>query len=374
MRFENTTTRAAARWVQRPGTCSDVFYHRPTGRIVKGMLPVGESGVYTSPKFWDKAPLKAYFDYTNLCNLECSHCITNSSPHADTSIEMPTSRVIQLVQELAGLGVLEIAMAGGEPLVHPEWREILASVTMSGVNLILTSNGTRMTEKVVSDLVKIAPLEVRVSFDGGPRLHNAIRGKAVYEKAIAGVSRLVASGISTAARLTLVNGGEEELPQLCADLANAGVNRMKVAIIKDAGRASYGDGRSYLMDLPGPVVTQRFKAIGAEFGLDVQLSLDDFVVEAEESHDPKLRDNERPNCGAGFETCHISPQGDVLGCVTIPGMGFGNLAKKNFREVWESKVAADYRKKAHDSGARRICDALNAPRLESSRIGLSLVS
>lgn len=371
--------RLAATWVKRPSGCSDVFYHRSTGRIVKGSLPLDESGgngIYASPTFWDKAPLRAYFDYTNLCNLECSHCITNSSPHADTNIELSTKRVLELIQEFEAMGVLEIQVSGGEPLVHPEWRNILSCITMSGLNLILTTNGTRLTDKVVADLVAIKPLEVRVSFDGGPLLHDEIRGKGVYAKAIAGAERLVKSGINTTARFTLVRDGEREIPQLCADLKKIGVERLKVAVVKEAGRAATGEGRNHLRDLPTLEIAAAVKKLGEKHGMDVQLSLDDFPVSVEDSHDPKLRDSERANCGAGFDTCYISPQGDVLGCVTIPGLGFGNLKKLSFRDVWESRIASDYRHKAEASGARRICDALNKPAAEqeTGRIGLMLVS
>ncbi|WP_020471230.1 radical SAM protein [Zavarzinella formosa] len=367
--------RLAATWVRRPSGCSDVYYHRPTGRIVKGSLPAEATSVYSSLAFWDKAPLRAYFDYTNLCNLECSHCITNSSPHADTAIELSTSRVLELIQEFEAMGVLEVQISGGEPLVHPDWRNILSCVTMSGMNLILTTNGTRLTDKVVADLTAVRPLEVRVSFDGGPNLHDQIRGKGVYAKAMAGAARLAASGIQTTARFTLVKDGEREIPKLCEDLKKIGINRLKVAVVKEAGRAAIGDGRHHLRELPTLVVASRLKALGESCGMDVQLSLDDFPVTVEESHDPKLRDSERANCGAGFDTCYISPQGDVLGCVTIPGMGFGNLKKLSFRDVWESRVAADYRHKAESSGARRICDALNKPAAdrEEGRIGLMLV-
>jgi MoaA/NifB/PqqE/SkfB family radical SAM enzyme len=284
--------------------------------------------------------------------------------------------VLELIQELGSLGVLEIQMSGGEPLVHHDWRDILSCVTLSGVNLILTTNGTRLTDKTVADLVTIKPLEVRVSFDGAAPLHDAIRGKGAYAKALAGATRLVASGIPTAARFTLVNGGESELPALCADLEKCGVQRLKVAIIKEAGRAAEGHGRDLLRGaMPTLELAQRLKQLGGATGLDVQLSLDDFPVDVEESHDPKLRDAERPNCGAGFETCYISPRGEVLGCVTIPNMGFGNLALRSFRDVWESRLASDYRQQATAAGARRICDALNHPqqKLETSRVTLALV-
>lgn len=371
MFLQSTSSRLSADWVQRSSGCSLVNYHRPTGKITRGALTEGT--VYSAATFWEKAPLRAYFDYTNLCNLHCAHCITSSGPDARTDLELSTPRVLEIIQELAALGVFEIQVSGGEPLVHHDWREILACITMSGTNLILTTNGTRLTDRTVADLLAIKPLEVRVSFDGAESLHDSIRGRGAYAKAIAGVSRLVASGIPTAARFTLVQNGELELPKLCDDLAKVGVQRLKVAVIKEAGRAAEGHGRELLRALPTLDLANGLKRLGGNTGIDIQLSMDDFPVDVEVSHDPKLRDAERPNCGAGFETCYIAPRGDVLGCVTIPGMGFGNVRDRSFRDVWESRVAGEYRHQATASGARRLCDALNAPTLATSRLTLALV-
>ncbi|MGH8933497.1 MAG: SPASM domain-containing protein [Egibacteraceae bacterium] len=99
-------------------------------------------------------------------------------------------------------------------------------------------------------------------------------------------------------------------------------------------------------------------ALGQAQDLRVQLSSDDFPVSAADANDPKLRDNDQPNCGAGFETCYVSPRGQLLGCVTIPQIDFGDLHTRPFLEVWNSRQAAAYRHRAAATDQRRLCDAL----------------
>ena len=114
------TNREPAVWIKRPGREPGTvyYYRRPDGRLFKGLPPdleqLGES-VYTSANFLPAAPLKVYFDFTNRCNLSCRHCITSSSPTVDTSNELRTSRITELVREMADMGCLELATGGGMP-------------------------------------------------------------------------------------------------------------------------------------------------------------------------------------------------------------------------------------------------------------------
>jgi len=316
------------------------------------------TSVYTSPHFVGTAPLKVYFDFTNRCNLSCRHCITSSSPHVDIAGELPPERIISLVNEMAQLGVLELATGGGEPLFHPHWTVLFESVTDAGMNLIVTTNGLLLTKKAIEELKRIAPLEIRVSFDGGPELHEHVRGANTYRRALRGLERLVSSQISATARLTLCRGAEEELPALFSDLQATGVGNIKIAVVKPAGRAATQTGSHLVGGIPGRDRAADLIGLGEQFGLTVQLSADDFPLSIIDAGDPKLRDIERPNCGAGFESCYITPKGQILGCVVLPELGFGELQSQSFRTVWEGKLAREYRQSADGVTTRRLCDGM----------------
>ncbi len=182
-----TRDRKQAYWVKRPGRAprSEYYYRRHDGILLQSAPPLSEPGnraIYTSTKFLPSAPLKIYFDFTNRCNLSCRHCITSSSPTVDTSDELSPTRITELIMEIAELGALELATGGGEPFFHPEWERLFHAVVEVGLNLIITTNGLRLTADVVRVLREVEPLEMRVSFDGGPKLHEHIRGKNTYRR------------------------------------------------------------------------------------------------------------------------------------------------------------------------------------------------
>lgn len=355
--------RCSAYWIKRPGRVSGrwYYYRRHDGVLFDGQPPLPKirtGSIYTSTAFLGIAPLKTYFDFTNRCNLSCRHCITSSSPHVDTSEELSTERIKELIAEIARIGVLEVATGGGEPLMHPDWASLFRAVTASGLNLIVTTNGLRLTDPATRMLKNINPLEIRVSFDGGPFMHEHIRGKNTYKRAMRGLERLIDANINCTARLTLCRGAEDELPILFDDLRSIGVSTVKIAVVKRAGRAATESGSYLVSGLPSQTEGYALIELGAKFGLTVQLSSDDFPVSVVDARDLKLRDAERQNCGAGLETCYITPKGQILGCVVMPDLRFGQLQTQSFVEVWEGTVAADYRRRATGTSNRRLCDAI----------------
>jgi MoaA/NifB/PqqE/SkfB family radical SAM enzyme len=359
--FPIASNRVDASWIERPavGPGGKLFYRLKDGKqFWANNLPQITEPVFSSDSFQITAPLKAYFDFTYRCNLECLHCITESSPFVDISTELSTKRIFKLTSELANIGALEIATAGGEPFIHPDWKDIFKQVKSVGMNLIVTTNGTLLTPLKVEELKQIDPLEARVSFEGGPAFHDRIRGNGTYSRAMRGLENLVETGINSTARLTLCRGVNEDLPILFEDLTKIGVQTVKIAVVKEAGRASvksFGELWDYS---PDEEAAAWLISLGKKHGLQVQLSADDFPVPTEDSNDPKLRCPERTNCGAGFESCYISPNGEVLGCVTMPDLAFGLLHTESFLSVWQGKLAESYRQLAKAANDRRLCDSL----------------
>jgi MoaA/NifB/PqqE/SkfB family radical SAM enzyme len=269
---------------------------------------------------------------------------------------------------MADLGVLELATGGGEPFLHPEWEKLFRVVTEVGLNLIITTNGLRLTPDVIQTLKEVEPLEVRVSFDGGPNLHEHVRGRNTYSRALRGLRLLSENGLHSAARLTLCSGVEDELPVLFGDLVATGVKQVKIAMVKRAGRAATIEGSHLLDTLPDKRYAANLVLLGQQHGLSVQLSADDFPLSILDAGDPKLRDAETRNCGAGLETCYITPRGQLLGCVVIPNIGFGRLDTQSFREVWEGRIAANYRLRAGTVATRRLCDSVTMLKSDADAI------
>ena len=97
-------------------------------------------------KWGHQAYIKVEWNLGKRCNYDCSYCPAsihdNSSPHTDIEILKAT------VDKLMTLGKpIRISFTGGEPTVHPKFRELLLYCNAVGVSWIsVTTNGTLPAE------------------------------------------------------------------------------------------------------------------------------------------------------------------------------------------------------------------------------------
>jgi MoaA/NifB/PqqE/SkfB family radical SAM enzyme len=71
------------------------------------------------------------------CNLACTYC----NEYDDFSPPVPTQTMIDRINRLADLGTGIITISGGEPLLHPDLDDIIATMRRRGVIAGLITNG-----------------------------------------------------------------------------------------------------------------------------------------------------------------------------------------------------------------------------------------
>jgi uncharacterized protein len=148
-----------------------------------------------------------YLHMTFSCNLHCTHCYADANPDAD--VYYPVENIPALAREVAGLGFRHLVITGGEPLIHPErdnMLDLLSSVR-KGVKPLLTVLRTNLVMPLDDQLLtKVASStdEVVVSVDGNQETHDARRGDGSFQKTIANLRRLVASGGSSSVSIATV--------------------------------------------------------------------------------------------------------------------------------------------------------------------------
>ena len=88
-------------------------------------------------------------DLTTQCNLTCPACFTSSSPHATSYL--PLANVERAVKTAIARenGHLDVVMlSGGEPTVHPAFREIVERLAPLPITRILVNtNGLRLANE-----------------------------------------------------------------------------------------------------------------------------------------------------------------------------------------------------------------------------------
>jgi radical SAM protein with 4Fe4S-binding SPASM domain len=114
-------------------------------------------------KLWKgKAPLISALDMelTERCNLNCIHCYINQ-PADNGSVkkrELSTEKVKAVLSEAASLGCLMVRFTGGEPLLREDFEEIYLFSRNLGLKVLLFTNATLVTPRLVETFSRIPPL------------------------------------------------------------------------------------------------------------------------------------------------------------------------------------------------------------------------
>ena len=159
--------------------------------------------------------------FTRGCNLRCPYChnpelVLGEAPAGMLSFD----RVLDILK--ARRNVLGgVCVTGGEPLLHPEIKEVLRAIRATGLKVKLDTNGT-LPEALASAEVDYVALDVKTSPDkyglvAGPEA--PAYGEAVKES----IRYLLASGKDYEFRTTLGPGivGLEDIKEISRLVAGA---------------------------------------------------------------------------------------------------------------------------------------------------------
>jgi cyclic pyranopterin phosphate synthase len=104
---------------------------------------------------------------TDRCNFRCQYCMpAEGLPWLERSALLSYEEIERIVRLLAAMGVHDVRLTGGEPLVRKElWRLVERLAALDDVHdLSLTTNGFLLTRQV-DDLVRAGLRRINVSLD-----------------------------------------------------------------------------------------------------------------------------------------------------------------------------------------------------------------
>jgi len=179
---------------------------------------------------------------TDLCNLDCSHCLVDAGPCSDGNYVAP-DRLLSLVWEFLAIGGEELRLTGGEPLCHPDWRSLLQAAASVGLQrLSLQTNATLIDEVVAEQLQALGTrFALQVSLDGATeQSHDRLRGTGNFAKALSGLRTLAKSGLArqTTIHFTETRHNLEEFPDLLALAESMGIAKVTGGTLLTGGRAA----------------------------------------------------------------------------------------------------------------------------------------
>lgn len=273
------------------------------------------------------------FELTSRCNERCIHCyIPNSKKNAGH--DMPTEKVLSLIDEFAEMGGLHVTLSGGEVFMHKDIIRIMQYCREKDMMISILSNLIALKDDQIPYIkeANISLLQTSL-YSMDPDIHDTIttvKGSQVKTKAA--IEKLVAADIPVQISCPVMKAnckGYTDVLRYAQSLRCKAQTDYIMMAQSDcdtqnlANRISLEETEALLRDI-------------MKWDRDYKEStLKQRPVTDEIAFDPE-RFARQPLCGAGINDCCVTENGDVYPCAGWQAMICGNVYKQTLHEIWET--------------------------------------
>ena len=300
------------------------------------------------------APICLTWELTYGCNLACVHCLSSSGRRDPRELTAAEARGV--IDELHDLQVFYVNIGGGEPMIRPDFFDLIGYAVSRGVGVKFSTNGTMLTPAAAARLAGMDYVDVQVSVDGADAAtSDAVRGPGSYAAARRAMDNLAAASFG-AFKISVVvtRHNVTQLDEL-ERLADSYGAQLRLARLRPSGRGAdtwdelhptqeqQRDLHAWLLDRPGVLTGDSFfhlSALGEPLpGLNL--------------------------CGAGRVVCLIDPVGDVYACPFVLHEQFRAGSVRDgggFTKVWRESALFTELREPGSAGACASCGSYDACR------------
>ncbi|VVB68614.1 Coenzyme PQQ synthesis protein E [uncultured archaeon] len=292
-----------------------------------------------------RSPRSVDIEITSRCNLRCLYCYYFDNP-AVTYRDLPTEEWLTFFDELGRMAVMDVCLAGGEPFLRSDLKELLAGIVKNRMRFSILSNGSLIDDDIAEFIGSTKRCNhVQVSIDGASSPpHDSCRGTGSFEKAVRGAKTLQRHGVPLGVRLTIHHHNVRELDKIASFLLDdLGLNGFGTNSAGYLGSCCKNAGDVLL------TVEDRQMAMNALLGLDKERPgrISAAAGPLAEARDWRKMERARltgaaqsPNggyltgCGCPRSKITVRSDGTIVPCSMLAHMALGRINRDSLQEIW----------------------------------------
>ena len=282
---------------------------------------------------------------TTRCNQRCSFCFNGS---INENIEMPYEKALKLLDITSDLGIPEIDIMGGEPLMVRWIGDFIRSALNRNISVNISSNGS--LPNLIKNFEGTDPAKFRIgiSLEGSNEIkHNLITNSSNFNNAVSNIRQLIGAGLNPIAKTVVTRSSLNDIQNI-------------IDLVKDLGVKQY-----YLLHMD--VLSSN------GFDINEALSFIDFMnffkkikranngisigkVNASCFEKNSIPENSR--CAGGVKKLSILPDGSAFPCHLFHNMKdfhLGNIFEDNFENIWMNPKLNFFRKQGKNNCDTKDC-------------------
>jgi PqqA peptide cyclase len=281
-------------------------------------------------------PLTLIAELSYRCPLRCPYCSNpldiGAAAYRD---ELESEHWIRAFRQAAELGVLQLALTGGEPMLRRDLPQLCEAARDAGLYSSLITAGTLFDEARAAELKRAGLDHVQISIQSPDAADNdRIAGNRSFAKKLAAAAIAKRLEFPLTINCVLHRQNLDRIEQILELALELGAQRLELANTQYYGWAV--PNQAALM--PTRAQLERAEAAVNRFRQRVGPRLDILWVLPD-----YYEDLPKPCMGGWARTALvIAPNGDVLPCQaasTIPGLAFANVRERPLDWIWNESDA-----------------------------------
>lgn len=171
---------------------------------------------------------------TNKCDQRCKHCYIFNSGNPIPNEEWTLEEAKLLVEDYWNFcqkydKTPHISMTGGDPILHPNFWEIVELLHKKGIQFSILGNPFHLNPEVVTRLNKAGCNSYQVSLDGLKETHDSMRMDGSFDSTLRAIELLNEYGVSPTVMTTVSKINWKEIPELTKIIVNHKVKQCSFA-------------------------------------------------------------------------------------------------------------------------------------------------
>jgi len=250
---------------------------------------------------------------TNRCQGRCVHCYSYLQRDDDRS-ELTTAELKSVIDQAGRLGIFQIILTGGEPLLRKDMPELVRHARRRGIMVRLNTNSLLLDREMAIILKKAGLSQCALSLDDAdPGTHDRMRGlPGHHARTLANLKMLRGVGIFSLVNIYISKRHLASGPEKTIALAKgAGARGIVILPAVASGRWE-----------------QEFDQVPDESEMAKIRELQDLTMVFTE------RPSERSRCDALKKfVIYVTAQGDLTPCPFVP-YAIGNIKEHAIDDMW----------------------------------------
>jgi len=277
-------------------------------------------------------------EITNKCMLNCIHC--SSKANSKSNDMLLFSDVKNILLDAVSEGVKNLSISGGDPLLHPEFKEIISFAKKLGLHITVYSCGIIYHNNELSSISEDTLLffkrninKIVISLHGSndDTIYKIVKIKNVFNTIINSIKSCLKYNIETEIHFVPININYIDFLDLIDLVNDIGIKKISLLRLVSQGRCLNNDElkvsvdnmKSLLKEITIKISNEKYKNLSIRYGCPFNCITDD--------------KNNKP-CSVGINKLNISAKGDIFPCEAFKWLGNfitpNNILKTNLYNIW----------------------------------------